>query len=84
MDPLVALAALIATIRDVKEGPESAFYLPFMDKISLDLFQKLLGVAVKMGLCTVKSNYVRFTTPAPGSKGAELLAAIEAAEKKVA
>lgn len=84
MNPIVALAALISTIRDVKEGPESSFYLPFMGKLHVDTFQQLLGVAVKMGLCTVEHHYVRFTTPAPGSKGAELLEAIAAAEKKAA
>lgn len=84
MDPLVALAALIATIRDVKEGPESSFYLPFMGKIHVDTFQQLLWVAQKMGLCKVENHYVIFTAPHPGSKGAELLAAIAAAEKKAA
>lgn len=84
MNPIVALAALIATIRDVKEGPESSFYLPLMGHIHVDTFQQLLGVAVKMGLCTVEHHYVRFTQPAPGSKGEELLKTIAAVEAKAA
>lgn len=80
MNPIIALAALIATIRDVKEGPESSFYLPFMGKLHVDTFQQLLGAAQKMGLCKVENHYVIFTAPHPGSKGDELLKAIARAE----
>ena len=73
MNPVIALAALASTIDEVKEGPESAFYLPFMGKISLDQFQGMLGILVKMGICKVENNYVTFTQPEVGSKGDALL-----------
>lgn len=84
MNPIVALAAILSTLYEVKEAPESSFYLPFMGSLHVDTFQQLMGVLVKMGLCKIDAHYVTFTTPAPGSKGAELLAAVLAAEKKAA
>lgn len=73
MHPTVALAALLSTLAEVKEGPESSFYLPFMDKINLDTFQAILGVLVKMNLAEVSNHYVTFTQPPVGSKGEQLL-----------
>jgi len=79
MNPMIALAALASTIEEVKEGSESAFYLPFMGKISLDKFQAILGILSQMGICKVESHYVTFTTPPAGSKGEELLARLREA-----
>jgi hypothetical protein len=73
MNPMIALAALATTIEEVKEGPESSFYLPFMGQISLDTFQGILGVLSKMGICKVQDHYVTFTQPPVGSKGAQRL-----------
>lgn len=84
MNPIVALAAILSTLVEVKEGPESSFYLPFMGNLHVDTFQQLMGVLVKMGLCKIDNHYVIFTAPHHGSKGAELLAAVLAAKKKAA
>lgn len=73
MSPIAVIATIISTLDDIKEGPESSFYLPFMGKISLDTFQVILAVIVKHGLCKVENHYVTFTQPAPGSKGEEIL-----------
>jgi len=84
MHPIVALAAILSTLVEVKEGPESSFYLPFMGKLHVDTFQQLMHVLVKMGLCKIENHYVTFTEPPMGSKGAELLIAVLTAEKKAA
>jgi hypothetical protein len=77
MNPTVALAALLSTLAEVKEGPESSFYLPFMGKLHVDTFQQLLGVLVKMDLAKVENHYVTFTQPPVGSKGEQLLLGVQ-------
>jgi hypothetical protein len=73
MNPIIALAALLSTLDEVKEGPESSFYLPFMGKLHVDTFQQLLGILMKMGLAKIENHYVTFTQPVAGSKGEEML-----------
>lgn len=84
MHLVVALAAILSTLVEVKEGPESSFYLPFMGNLHVDVFNKAMGVLVKMGLCKIENHYVTFTTPTPGSKGEEFLTAIRKLEKRAA
>lgn len=73
MSPIAILATIISTLDDIKEGPESSFYLPFMGKIDLQMFQSVMRTIEKLGLCKIVNHYVTFTVPAPGSKGEEVL-----------
>lgn len=73
MSPIAVLITIVSTLDSVKEGPESSFYLPFMGKINLDTFQSAMRTIEKLGLCKIENHYVTFTTPAPGSKGEEVL-----------
>lgn len=74
--PILVMGVILSTLDDVKEGPLSSFYLPFMGKISLDTFNQLMSTLVKMGLCTIDNHYVRAVTPEPGSKGEQLLSIV--------
>jgi hypothetical protein len=82
MDPIIALSVILSTLSETKEGPVSSFYLPFMGKLNIDTFNKLMNALVKMDLCKIDNHYVTFIDPAPGSKGAEFLAIVKDAEKK--
>jgi hypothetical protein len=73
MSNLAILAAILTTLAEIKEGPESSFYLPFMNDINLDQFNGIMGVLIKLDLCKIQNHYVTFTQPAVGSKGEELL-----------
>lgn len=84
MNPIAALAALALTIEEIKEGPESAFYLPFMGRIGLEEFQGLLLILQKLSICKVSNHYVTFIQPTPGTKGDELLKAFKVAERAAA
>lgn len=73
MSPIAILATIVSTLDDIKEGPESSFYLPFMGQIDLQMFQAVIRTIEKHGLCKIQNHYVTFTQPAPGSKGEEIL-----------
>lgn len=75
-DPLAILATIASTLEEVKEAPESSLWLPFMNDISLSQFHAILGVLIKMNVCTVSNHLVTYTEPTEGTDGARFMAEV--------
>lgn len=75
-EALVILATIASTLDECKEAPESSLWLPFMGKLQLADFQRILGVLVTMRLCKIKDHLVIFTEPEVGSQGEKFMAGV--------
>lgn len=56
--------AVAETVRELREVPSGTMYAALMGRMSLETYNKILGVLTRAGLVTVdRSHLVRWTGP---------------------
>ncbi len=60
---LAVVMAVAETIREAGEAPTGTMYAALMGKVSLEGFNKILGILQRNGLISVSGHVARWTGP---------------------